>query len=159
MKTTAAVLVAVLAAVLAGCGSESGTKSTTTTSKAGEEIKVQLQEQNFSGEAGTATLTAVGDKTRVDILMASYAANAQPTHIHKGTCAKLDATPAYPLHNLVAGKSLTVVPISLDDLLEGKYAINVHRSAKQLKTYVACGEISENAAPAETITTSEGDEG
>jgi len=118
---------------------------------------VQLQEQNFSGEAGTATLTAVGGKTRVDILMASYAANAQPTHIHKGTCAKLDPTPAYPLHDLVAGESVTVVPIALDDLLKGKYAINVHRSAKQLKVYVACGDISRNAAPAETVTTGEGD--
>jgi hypothetical protein len=159
VKTTAAVLVALLSIVLAGCGGTSGEESKTTTSKAAESIKVQLQEQNFSGEAGTATLSAVEGKTRVDILMASYAANAQPTHIHKGTCEKLNSTPAYPLHNLVKGRSLTVVPISLDDLLKGHYAINVHRSAKQPKVYVACGNISRNAAPAETITTSEGDEG
>ena len=121
-------------------------------------MKVQLQEQNFSGEAGTVSLTPDGDKTRVDVVMASYAGNAQPAHIHKGTCASLDPTPAYPLDDVVAGRSVTVVPISLDDLLAGKYAINLHRSAKQLQVYVACGNITRNAAPVETITTSEDDD-
>jgi hypothetical protein len=157
VKLALGALSVLLAAVLAGCGSggNDNGNGTTSTSSSERKVLVQLQEQSFSGEAGTATLTAQGDKTRVDILMASYAANAQPTHIHKGTCAKLDPTPAYPLHNLVVGKSVTVVPISLDALLKGKYAINVHRSAKQLKVYVACGDISEHAAPIPTDTTGE----
>jgi hypothetical protein len=150
-------LALLLTAAVAGCGGSGGDGGTTSSSDAG--LKVQLQEQNFSGEAGTATLTATGDKTRVDIVMASYAANAQPTHIHKGTCASLDPTPAYPLHNLVAGKSTTVVAVPLSTLLKGKYAINVHRSATQLKTYVACGDITKHSAPAETITTGEGGSG
>jgi hypothetical protein len=146
-----------LVAVLAGCGGGGGGK--TTTAAKGGGLDVQLQEQNFSGEVGTATLTSQGKKTRVVIEMASYAANAQPAHIHKGTCASLDPTPVYPLDNIVKGKSTTVVPVSLSTLLKGKYAINVHRSAKQLKVYVACGDISENAAPAETVTTGEGGSG
>ena len=85
--------------------------------------------------------------------MASYTASAQPAHIHKGTCAKLDATPAYPLNNVVNGRSTTTVNVALSALLKGHYAINMHRSAKQLKTYVACGDITTHSAPAQTVTT------
>lgn len=156
MRIFAGALLVLLAAAVAGCGGGGGDgKTTTTTSSGKKSLLVQLQEQSFSGEAGDATLTAEGDNTRIVIEMASYAANAQPAHIHKGTCEKLDATPAYALHDVVAGKSTTVVPISLSKLLDGKYAINMHRSAKQLKVYVACGDIAKNAAPAETFSTSD----
>jgi hypothetical protein len=149
-------LLVLLAAAVAGCGSGGGGGGTTTTTASGEKgVLVQLQEQNFSGEAGDATLTAEGNKTRIVIEMASYAANPQPAHIHKGTCEKLDATPAYPLHNVVNGKSTTVVAVPLETLLAGKYAINMHRSVKQLKIYVACGDITRHSAPAETVTTSD----
>jgi hypothetical protein len=93
----------------------------------------------------------------VVIEMASYAANAQPAHIHEGTCAHLSFTPAFPLEDVKVGRSTTVVNVSLETLLKGKYAINLHRSAKQMKVYVACGDISRNAAPTPTVTTSEGD--
>lgn len=158
-----ALAVLLSAAAAAGCGGSGGGGTTssggTTTGTSGEGLQVQLQEQNFSGEDGTATLTAEGQKTRVVIQMASYAANSQPAHIHKGTCASLDATPAYPLNNVAKGKSTTVVNVRLSKLLDGKYAINMHRSAKQLKIYVACGNIAENAAPTPTVTTGEGGSG
>lgn len=146
-------LAVAVVAILAGCGG--GKSHQTTTKPAARQILVQLQEQNFSGEAGTATLTSQGSKTRVSIVMASAAGNAQPAHIHKGTCASLDATPAYALPNVVRGKSTTVVAVSLDTLLKGTYAINLHRSVKNLNEYVACGDISENAAPAQTVRTGE----
>jgi hypothetical protein len=149
--------VALLAGLAAGCGSGGGGGDRTTTSSRDKAILVQLQEQNFSGEAGTATLTRQGSKTRVVIEMASYAANAQPAHIHEGTCAHLSFTPAFPLEDVKVGRSTTVVNVSLETLLKGKYAINLHRSAKQMKVYVACGDISRNAAPTPTVTTSEGD--
>lgn len=154
-------LAVLLAAVLAGCGSGGGGgKHGTTTSSSGTQgVLVQLQEENFSGEDGNVTLTAEGSKTKVDIEMASYAANAQPAHIHKGTCAKLDPTPAYPLKNVVNGLSVTTVDVPLSTLLSGKYAINLHRSAKKLKVYVACGDITRNSAPAATVTTGEGGSG
>jgi hypothetical protein len=163
VRSVLLVLAALLLAVAAGCGSSGGggTTSTggTTTSKSGGGLDVPLQEQNFSGEDGTATLTAQGQKTRVVIQMASYAANAQPAHIHKGTCMSLDATPAYPLNNVVKGKSTTVVNVPLTKLLDGKYAINMHRSAKQMKIYVACGDIAKNAVPIPTVTTGESGSG
>jgi len=156
VKAVAGPLAVLLAAVLAGCGAGGGDGkhgTTTTTSSGRQGVLVQLQEQNFSGESGNVTLTPMGPKTKVDIEMASFAANAQPAHIHKGTCAKLDPTPAYPLQNVVNGKSVTTVDVPLSTFLNGKYAINMHRSAKQLKTYVACGDITTHSAPAQTVTT------
>ena len=131
--------------LLAGCGGGGGgdTGGTTTSGGGGKRsVLVQLQEQNFSGEAGNVTLTAQGPKTRVVIEMASYAANPQPAHIHEGTCAHLSFQPAYPLNDVKAGRSTTVVDVSLKALLNAKYAVNLHRSAKQMKTYVACGDIT-----------------
>lgn len=156
MRVALAVL---LVAVVAGCSGGSDHDGVSTAPIQTTQVDVQLQEQNFSGEAGTATLTAQGSKTRVAIEMPSFAANAQPAHIHKGTCASLDPTPAYPLQNIVQGKSTTVVAVPLDTLLKGTYAINVHRSAKKLNEYVACGDISENAAPAQTVTSGESGSG
>jgi hypothetical protein len=42
----------------------------------------------------------------------------------------------------VDGKSMTVVRgVSLTDLRKSHYAINVHKSAMDLGTYVSCGDI------------------
>jgi Cu/Zn superoxide dismutase len=110
---------------------------------AADSTTVKLAPSNNSGESGTATLTKQGDKqTKVVVAVTGAPAGApQPMHIHKGTCAKLDAKPAYPLSPVVDGKSETVVAASLDDLEKGDYAINGHKSAKEVSTYVFCGDI------------------
>jgi hypothetical protein len=41
----------------------------------------------------------------------------------------------------VAESSFTIVPATLDALLASNYAINVHLSADEIGTYLACGEI------------------
>jgi hypothetical protein len=105
-----------------------------------EDKKVDLKAENNSNESGTATLTAAGDSTKV-VLDVKGAEGTQPTHIHKGTCDKLDPKPAYPLSPVVNGKSETTVKASLKDLTSGGYAINGHKSAQDLKTYVFCGDI------------------
>lgn len=105
-----------------------------------EDKKVDLKAQNNSNESGTATLTASGESTKV-VLDVKGADGSQPTHIHKGTCAKLDPKPAFPLSPVVNGKSETTVKASLKDLTSGGYAINGHKSAQDLKTYVFCGDI------------------
>lgn len=87
-------------------------------------------------------------------------AEGMPAHIHAGSCDALgehvypldnlmnvtesDATPiAQPAMEHAEGvfTSVTVVDVSLDDLLAGEYAINVHLSADAMDTYVACGDI------------------
>jgi len=105
-----------------------------------QDTKVKLEAQNNSNETGTATLTPAGDSTKV-VLDVKGAEGTQPTHIHKGTCSQLDPKPAFPLSPVVNGKSETTVKASMKDLTSGGYAINGHKSAQDLKTYVFCGDI------------------
>ena len=110
-------------------------------------ISVPIHAQNKSGETGTAKLTPEGDKTKVEIsLKGASKAGSQPAHIHDGSCAKLDPKPKYGLSNVENGKSTTEVPVKIDELTGGNLAINVHKSAADLKTYVACGDIKKASA-------------
>jgi hypothetical protein len=105
-------------------------------------MTVQIAAQNNSGLKGTATLTPEGDKTRVVLqLSGDTASTPMPAHIHDGTCAKIDAKPKWPLENVVNGRSTTLVAASVDTILKGDTAINVHKSAADMKTYVACGDL------------------
>lgn len=82
-------------------------------------------------------------------------ATARPVHIHSGDCANLGEVVA-PLTELTAPSgngvgqatlaspaegSYTNVPMTLDAILGAGHAINVHLSADQIGTYIACGEI------------------
>src|SRR5437016_3417406 len=95
---------------------------------------VTLNEQNGSGETGTATLTDLGNgMVRVDVAVNGEPAGAsQPMHIHKGTCANLDPNPAYPLKNLENGTSSTQVTTTLQALMASPFAINGHKSAAEI---------------------------
>jgi hypothetical protein len=105
-------------------------------------VTVKLSAQNASGENGTATLTPQGDKTQVVIkLTGAPDATPQPAHIHDGSCAKLDPKPRVPLQNVVGGNSTTTVDMKLADIMSKGGAINVHKSAADVKTYVACGDM------------------
>jgi len=97
---------------------------------------------NASGELGTVTLTAVGEKTRVDVALANAPTDVpQPAHIHEGSCAKLDPKPKYPLTTVVDGTSTTMVDVPMSQLVAGGLAVNVHKSTKDIPTYIACGEL------------------
>lgn len=106
-------------------------------------VTVRMHAENKSRETGTARLTAEGaDKTRVVIsLKGAPKGTPQPAHIHEGTCKKLNPQPKYGLENVVDGKSTTEVPVGLEELRTGGFAVNVHKSADDLKTYVSCGNI------------------
>ncbi len=105
-------------------------------------LTVALQQQNASGESGSAALTQVGSDVKVVISLKGAPATAQPAHIHEGTCADLKGV-AYPLTSVVNGSSTTVVKgVTIDKLLGGANAINVHESTTDLGKYVACGNIA-----------------
>jgi len=104
-------------------------------------MTVTLSPQNDSGEKGTATLTPEDAKTEVVIKLAGAPSAAQPAHIHAGKCAQLDPKPSVPLQNVVGGTSKTTLDMKLDDILSKGGAINVHKSAADVKTYVACGDL------------------
>lgn len=117
---------------------------------AGEPVTIQLGAQNQSRESGTAKLTPLdGGQTKVEISLKNAPKDvAQPAHIHEGSCANLDPKPKQGLDNVVNGKSTTTVPVSLQELVDGKTAINVHKSAEEAKVYVACGDITASGKPA-----------
>lgn len=60
----------------------------------------------------------------------------------------LNPQPRYPLQSVVNGRSETVVDVPLSTLLGGQFAINVHKSQKHIRRYVACGELRAQLAPA-----------
>jgi hypothetical protein len=104
-------------------------------------LTVALQAQNDSGESGTATLTQTDGGVNVVLAITGAPASAQPAHIHDGTCADLKGV-ADPLTSATDGKSTTMLKgVTIDQLLKGTYAINVHESAANLGKYVACGNI------------------
>ena len=68
----------------------------------------QQGEQNASGQSGTATPSPNDDGTvHVSLEISNPPAEAQPAHIHQGTCAELNPTPAFPLESVVNGTSET----------------------------------------------------
>src|SRR3954452_6374051 len=79
----------------------------------GKVVRISLIDENGSGEDGSAQITDMGDgTTKVELIMLNAPDGAvQPAHIHKGTCATLDPTPAYPLNNVQDGKSTTIVKV------------------------------------------------
>ncbi len=106
-----------------------------------EPVTVELKALNDSRESGKATLTAVDGKTKVVIdLTGAPEGVAQPAHVHQGTCENLGG-PKYPLEAVKNGKSETTIDAKLSDLTTGDFAINVHKSEKEIATYVACGDI------------------
>ena len=105
-------------------------------------VTVNLISQNASGEKGTVTFTPEGDKTQVVIKLAGAPNGVQqPAHIHDGSCANLDPKPRVPLQNVVGGTSATTLDMKLDDIMGKGGAVNVHKSAADVKTYVACGDL------------------
>jgi len=79
-----------------------------------------------------------------------------PAHIHVGTCDELGEVVA-PLTDVAdpAGTgeasgpetaipvkmSRTVVDLPLQEIIDGGHAVNVHLSADEIDTYIACGDI------------------
>ncbi len=112
-------------------------------------VTIPLNERHGSGDVGTATLTAVGPhQTRVVLQMdgARSMKHNHPAHLHRGTCATRDPTPAFALHPVTHGHSATTVPVALTTLLARRYAINLHESPAAITTYTACGEMTTRQA-------------
>jgi hypothetical protein len=136
MLRTALVL-AFAALILAGCGGDDELSG---------DVGMPLVAQNDSGQDGEATLSEVdSDTTRVVLELENPSVESQPAHIHRGSCENLDPTPAYPLENVVDGKSTTEVNVAVEDLVDKGFAINVHKSAEEADVYVSCGDINEVA--------------
>jgi CHRD domain len=155
----------VLALGLLGCGGDGETAGEAVSTLAGgvssaaetalqeapESITVDLEEENESGQSGTATLTPNTDGTLdVTIELSQVGDTPQPAHIHEGTCPDVGDVAA-ALNDVVDGSSTTEnVTVSLDDLLRTDspgYAVNVHKSAAESDVYLACGDVTDVSVP------------
>ena len=106
-------------------------------------LTIPMKALNGSGENGMATITQGTGGIEVEVTLQNGSAVAQPTHIHIGTCGAINKAPEYALRDTVDGKGDSLVAgVSLSELLSGHYAINVHKSANDLPTYVSCGNIA-----------------
>ena len=95
---------------------------------------------------------AQDDMSGDDMMMGSMVPH--PAHIHAGQCPGIGDVVA-PLNDVtVVGNdaqgaeshvhvdySLSTVPLALADILAADHAINVHQSADDMGTYIACGNI------------------
>ncbi|MCH8986716.1 hypothetical protein IIA94_00915 [Patescibacteria group bacterium] len=106
------------------------------------EVEVNLQEQNESGESGTAVITEVGGRIRVVLSLTGAPEDVvQPAHIHMNSCANLGGV-EYPLEFPTNGSSETMLEISMAELQAGlPLSVNVHKSPEEAGVYVACGNI------------------
>jgi hypothetical protein len=94
-------------------------------------------------QAGKVTITeinATSFRVTLDMTPAPDATTQQPAHIHVGGCPGVGAV-AFPLTNVVNGKSETTVNASLKTVLGQQHAINVHRSAAEVAVYTACVDL------------------
>ena len=115
-----------------------------TAAQAATPIQLPIKEQNGSGEHGTATLLQGVNGVIVRLRLSGAPETVdQPAHIHKGTCEKLDPKPTYPLSMVKNGISQTTIPnTTLAEITKAPFAINVHKSAKEVPIYVACGNLA-----------------
>ena len=110
-------------------------------------VTINLTAINGSGVSGTAQLMDKGAQTEVVVNVQGEPASAsEPMHIHSGQCGPTLGKVVYPLKNVEGGTSDTTVNATLASLQTGNFAINVHESAAQITTYVACGNIPALAA-------------
>jgi hypothetical protein len=163
----AGTLLAVLSVGLAGCGGddEVGDAVNSVTEQAGNaansvgdavsgsDVTIPLTAQGGSNVTGEAKLVSDGNQTKVTLDLEN-APGPHPAHIHEGTCADLNPAPKFPLRDVVDGKSETTVDVTVDAIRSSPHAINVHQSAANLDTYVACGDLPTTGGGSAGTTTS-----
>jgi hypothetical protein len=104
--------------------------------------RLTLRTLSDSGVTGSVTLSAIGaERTLVTVEVDPAGHPDMPAHIHPGTCDELVPQPRYPLTNVVDGGSVTEVSASLEELLAGDVALNLHASNAEMEVYTACVEL------------------
>jgi hypothetical protein len=101
------------------------------------------------------TLLVPGSVAQTPVSEGDTAQEVHPAHIHTGSCAELGEV-VLPLENVAIPAdavregteaahpvkiSQTHVDMPLQEIINGGYAINVHKSAEEIDVYIACGDI------------------
>jgi hypothetical protein len=109
--------------------------------EAGGPMRLELVEENESGQSGTAVISPVdGESARIVMEVARAPDVPQPAHVHPGPCGNL-GDPIAALESLVNGRSETIVPISLADLQRGGLVVHAHKSEAEFEVSVVCAAI------------------
>jgi hypothetical protein len=117
-------------------------------------IQADLGERNLSGQSGTATLEPNVDGTfNVTIELSGGSDEPQPAYVQRGRCfarfrdldLKVPIDELTRLTDVVNGTS-TSEHIDLPVDRESNYVIAVHKSAAEIETRVACGNITDWAS-------------
>lgn len=136
------VLVVSLILSLATIGCARANNPTTESAVTAQAMTIRLNPANNSQVSGTAMLIPRGNQTEVLISVNGEPSGAsEPAHIHDGQCGSTLGAIAYPLHNVEGGRSMTLVNAPLSSVADGRHAINVHESARNIGTTVACGNL------------------
>lgn len=138
-----------------GCGGDSSSNAAAPKAQAHNDgvITVALEEENASGQSGTAVLRET-KKGKFEVLIkmgppAKFAGEAQNAHIHDVTCAGYARMKSFDerlgtvidwLPNLSDGRAHGTVQAPLAKRTTGTFAINVHEQNAPY-TVVACGDI------------------
>ncbi|MEX2535255.1 MAG: hypothetical protein WD273_06590 [Trueperaceae bacterium] len=101
-----------------------------------------------SGLSGTLVISDFGEELSVVVLAleGTSPGDAHPSHFHVGDCGSGGGVDV-PLAVVDGGSGLgvSVVRMAYDDLLAQDYHVNAHRSAADMGTIVACGEVGAGA--------------
>lgn len=125
---------------------------------------VRLESVDDSGVWARVKLIEVGTETRVVVAVHGAARGTYVPHIHTGTCAAYDGTPAFPLALVTSDdRSRTTVGASLEQLTSGAYLVDLHPLSDEASaildsaTAVVCGsltaDLTEQGIGGESVTT------
>jgi ABC-type glycerol-3-phosphate transport system substrate-binding protein len=140
MRTPTLGLLVAVALALTACGGGGGGGG----SAGGVPVEVTLEEQNASGQSGTATFNKTDDGTNivVELISSVTEGDVQPAGIYAGTCADVaDAEPTVKLPDVVQGIGGATIDTPVEELTTEPHAIAVRVSAED-DTVVACGDIA-----------------
>ena len=103
---------------------------------------INFQPKGGSSITGGAILTDLGDgELAVTIgVVAAGITEPMPAHLHGSLCITPDSGILFPLSDLTAGASNTVIKTGLDDMLGSGHSIDIHKSPTD-DTVVACADI------------------
>jgi hypothetical protein len=152
---SAAALSLVACAILSACS--------TSDLRRDDSVSVTLTAAQINaGQTGRAILTPVGRRTQVTIIVSGVPTEltSRPVHlytyIYRGFCGNLASDPSYALTEHVLAQSPTsptlatmrgplsvtnMVPVSVDSLHEGRYAIVITTSPADGNRAIFCGNI------------------
>lgn len=100
---------------------------------------VTLRERNRSGRSGMAALIPAADgSTRVRLDLSGPPDTAFVTTIVVGTCSS-PGEARFTLNPVSSGRSDTVIPIPLQELLNGKFSVRTAQAGDS--TDLSCGEV------------------